>query len=406
MAKTWKKTEVLVGLVVLGIGALLLGVAGLWIYVSATTVPLHPNAAAVPSAAQSDPAAKWNDAAERARQIARAAVSEQNLPGVSIAVGIGDDIVWAEGFGFADLDAKKPVTPATKFRIGTLSIPLTAAAAGLLIEKNLLGLDERIQTYVPEFPEKPWPVTVRQVMAHTAGIPSDSGDEGPLFGQHCDRPVEALPFFAGRDLRFQPDTQYSYSRFGYILVSAAIEKAGDDPFFIFMQKHVFDPLGMNDTVPDSMTEPIPNRATSYFPRFAADPRYGPDPMRDLDLSCYSGSSVFLSTASDMVRFALAINNGKLLQPATVQRMQAPQQLRSGETTGYGLGWDIDEVKTSSGEPFTVVGHDGDLLGGIAGTVVTVPSRGNVVVAVLSNTSYADTATLAANIADVFGRPQQ
>jgi CubicO group peptidase (beta-lactamase class C family) len=406
VAKKWNKTEILVGLVVFGIGGIVLAVAGLWIYISATTIPLHPNARDVPSASQSDPAAKWDDAVERARQVVRAGVSEQNLPGVSVAVGIGDEIVWAEGFGFADIEKKTPVTPATKFRIGTASIPLTAAAAGLLIEKNLLNLDEKIQTYVAEFPEKQWPVTLRQVMAHTAGIPSDGGDEGPLFGQHCDRPVDALPFFADRDLRFEPGTQYSYSRFGYILVSAAIEKAGDDPFVIFMQKHIFDPLGMNDTLPDSMTEPIPDRSISYFPRFAGDPKYGPDVMRDLDLSCYSGSSIFLSTASDMVRFTLAIDNGKLLQPATVRQLQMSQELRSGEKTGYGLGWDLDEVKTSGGEPINVIGHDGDLLGGVAGSIVTVPSHGNVVVAVFSNTSYADTALLAANIAEVFGHPKK
>ena len=406
MAKKWNKTEILVGLVVFGIGGIVLAVAGLWIYISATTIPLHPNAQDVPSASQSDPAAKWDDAVERARQVVRAGVSEQNLPGVSVAVGIGDEIVWAEGFGFADIEKKAPVTPATKFRIGTASIPLTAAAAGLLIEKNLLNLDEKIQTYVAEFPEKQWPVTLRQVMAHTAGIPSDGGDEGPLFGQHCDRPVDALPFFADRDLRFEPGTQYSYSRFGYILVSATIEKAGDDPFVIFMQKHIFDPLGMNDTLPDSMTEPIPDRSISYFPRFAGDPKYGPDVMRDLDLSCYSGSSIFLSTASDMVRFTLAIDNGKLLQPATVRQLQMSQELRSGEKTGYGLGWDLDEVKTSGGEPINVIGHDGDLLGGVAGSIVTVPSHGNVVVAVFSNTSYADTALLAANIAEVFGHPKK
>ena len=406
MAKKWKKTEVLVGLVVLGVGGIVLALAGLWIYISATTIPLHPNAQDVPSASHGDPAAAWGDAVARARQVMRAGVSDQNLPGVAVAVGIGDEIVWAEGFGFADIDKKTPVTPSTKFRIGTASIPLTAAAAGMLIEKNLLNLDENIQTYVPEFPAKQWPVTLRQVMAHTAGIPSDGGDEGPLFGQHCDRPVDALPFFADRQLRFEPDTRYSYSRFGYILVSAAIEKGGDDPFLIFMQKHIFDALGMNDTVPDSSTEPIPDRATSYFPRFAADPKYGPDVMRDIDLSCYSGSSIFLSTASDMVRFTLAINNGKLLQPATVQRLQTSQQLRAGEKSGYGLGWDLDEVKTSGGAVMNVIGHDGDLLGGIAGTIFTVPSRGNVVVAVLSNTSYADTALLAANIAAAFGRPQQ
>ena len=222
-----------------------------------------------------------------------------------------------------------------------------------------------------------------------------------MFGQHCDRPVEALPFFADGDLRFAPGTQYHYSRFSYILVSAAIEKAADDPFLAFMQKHVFDPLGMNDTLPDSIAEPIPNRATSYFPRFAADPKYGPDVMRELDLSCYAGSSIFLSTAADMTRFAMAINNGKLLQPVTVKLLQESQRLPSGAETGYGLGWDLENV-TLNGQQTTVAGHDGDALGGVLGSLMVFRDRGLVIV-VISNTSYADTAALALEVAQTFAR---
>ena len=89
-----------------------------------------------------------------------------------------------------------PVTPDTRFRIGTASTALTSAAAGLLLEKGRLKLDDEIQTYVPAFPEKQWPVTLRQVMGHMAGVRTDGGDEGPLFTEHCERPVEALQYFA------------------------------------------------------------------------------------------------------------------------------------------------------------------------------------------------------------------
>src|SRR5262245_61657946 len=118
--------------------AVMAGVAGLFIYVSATAVPIHPEPAVVPSAAASAPASKWTAAAEQGRQIARAAVSAQNLPGLSVAVGAGGEIVWAEGFGYGDLDRKTTVTPATRFKIGEVSIPLTSAVAGLLLEQNQL----------------------------------------------------------------------------------------------------------------------------------------------------------------------------------------------------------------------------------------------------------------------------
>ena len=99
----------------------------------------------------------------------RAALAEENLPGVSVAVGINGEIVWAEGFGWADLEKKVKVAPGTRFRIGTASVPLTSAGVGLLLEKRQLHLDDDIQTYVPAFPQKPWPVTLRQLMGHVAG---------------------------------------------------------------------------------------------------------------------------------------------------------------------------------------------------------------------------------------------
>src|SRR5918996_1823527 len=134
-------------------------------------------------------------------------------------------MVWAEGFGWVDLENRVPVTPEHRFRIGTASKVLTSAAVGKLLEKDRLKLDAEIQTYVPEFPKKEWPVTLRQLMAHTAGVRTDGGDEGPLFSKRCERPVEALQHFADKSLLFEPGTQYRYSRYGWIVVSAVIEAA-------------------------------------------------------------------------------------------------------------------------------------------------------------------------------------
>ena len=132
--------------------------------------PLHPNPADVPSVRHAAPSPQWAGAVEQARQLARAGLVEQNLPGLSVAVGVGGDIVWAEGFGWADLEKRVPVAPDMRFRIGHASKALTSAAVGLLLEKGRLDLDEEIQTYVPAFPEKQWPVTLRQLMGHVAGV--------------------------------------------------------------------------------------------------------------------------------------------------------------------------------------------------------------------------------------------
>lgn len=399
MSRTWNRPQTWLALIAGGVGTLVAFVVGLHVFMTATATPLHPDLQRVPSVTQRSPSPAWSGSVDRGRQVVRAALAEQNLPGLSVAVGAGGDLVWAEGFGWADLDDRVQVAPDMRFRIGTASTALTSAAAGLLMERDALKLDAEIQAYVPEFPKKRWPVTLGQVMSHQAGVPSDGGDEGALFSQHCERPVDALREFGGDDLRFEPGTRYRFSNYGYILVSAAIEKTAGAPFLTFMRERVFEPLGMHDTKADSSPEPVPNQATPYFPRYAADPKYGLHTMRTIDYSCYAGASVFVSTPSDLVRFGLAVNGGKLLHPATVQRLQAPQRLRAGEETGYGLGWDLETVSLG-GAQVRAVGHDGDLLGGQAVSLMTFPERG-IVVAVTSNTSYADAAGVASKLAEAF-----
>jgi serine beta-lactamase-like protein LACTB len=399
VSKRWNRMETWLALIVVGVGGLLAAIAGLHLYVTATATPIHPDPQRVRSMPQAAPSPQWAAAVERARDSARAALSEQNLPGLSVAVGIGGQVVWAEGFGWADLESQVPVSPATRFRIGTASTMLTSAAVGLLLEKGQLRLDEEIQTWVPAFPKKLWPVTLRQLMGHTAGVRNDGGDEGPLLSARCERPVDGLEAFADGSLRFEPGSEYRYSSYGWILVSAAVEAAAGEPFLRFMQKQVFEPLKMHDTRADEATEPLSHRATPYLPRYAADPRYGPDVMRPIDYSCYAGASAFLSTPSDLVRFGMAIDSGTMLKPATVQLLQTSQRLASGQETGYGLGWDLETV-TLAGKHARVVGHDGDSLGGMVASSMTFRERG-IVVAVISNVSYADTPAIALKIADAF-----
>jgi serine beta-lactamase-like protein LACTB, mitochondrial len=394
-----RRTQTLIALILVAFGLVPAAIMGLFVYMSAMATPLHPTPQDVPSVADSNPLQQWDEAVEQARQAIRATISEQNLPGISVAVGAAGEIVWAEGFGWADLENRVPVAPDTRFRIGTASTALTSAAVALLLEKDRLKLDAEIQTYVPAFPKKQWPVTLRQLMGHVAGLTNDGGDEGPLYSVQCERPVDALEYFAESSLQFEPGTQYRYSSYGWILVSAAVEAVADEPFLTFMQNQVFDPLGMDDTRADSATKPILARATSYFPKFAADPHYGVDLMRPVDYSCYAGASAFLSTPSDLVRFALAIDSGKLLQHATVQLLQTSQRLPSGEETGYGLGWDLENVELA-GKQTRWVGHDGTLLGGMVASLMTFPEHG-IVISIMSNTSYADTESLALTIAQAF-----
>jgi len=374
-------------------------VAGLFIYVNATAKPLHPDPKAVSFVTQPGSPAKWAGAVEKGRQFVHEAVVAQNLPGASVAVGAGDEIVWAEGIGLADLEKRIPVTPATRFRIGGVSIPITSAAAGILIEKGRLNLEADVQRYVPSFPEKQWPVTVRQLMGHMAGIRSDEGDEEPL-GERCEKTVDGLNRFAQEPLRFEPGTRFRESSYGWILVSAAIESAAGEPFSAFVRTQVLEPAGMTSTRPDAWQEAIPDRSTFYFPRFGGDPRYGPDPAREGDYSCFTGAGAYLSTPSDLVRFGFAVRGGKLLQPGTTDMLQTSQRLTTEEETGYGLGWSLETVDLA-GKPARMAGHGtkNTFIGGTT-SLMTFPELG-LVVAMTTNTSFADTKSIALKVAQAF-----
>ena len=405
----------------------LAAILGLWTFKSVTAPVLHPDPQQVRSVTHANPSRKWTDAVERGRHIVRAGLTQQNLPGLSVAVGVDDgvrqDIVWAEGFGWANLENQLPVAPDTRFRVADASKALTSAAVGLLLEKEALHLDDEIQEDVPEFPKKQWPVTLRQLMAQVAGVTTDHGGEAPLSNtsssdgnpaRRCERTVDGLQLddFGERRLLFEPGTKYSPSSYGWILVSAAVEAAANQPFFAFMRTQVFEPLGMRDTTIDVATEAIPSRAAFYWPLFglAGDPRYGPKSARQGDHSCYAGAAAFLSTPSDLVRFGMGINSrlgrgggaqgGTLLKRGTVQLLQTPQRLTSGEETGYGLGWEL-ETHPLAGQPTRMAGHGSkkEFIGGTT-YLMTFPERG-LVVAVMANISFADTKSIALNIAQAF-----
>jgi len=402
------------------VGAFVLGV---WGFFAATARTLHSDPGGVGSVARAGIPAEWADRASRAGALARASLLDQNLPGLSVAVGAAGAVVWAEGFGSADLgsheldftgqlaldtlpgaDRRSPVTPETRFRIVGVSMALTSAAVGLLLEDERLKLDADIRTYVPEFPEKPWPVTLRQLMAHQGGIQNDSGDEAPLMTR-CDRTIDGLELdaFAGHALLFQPGTAVHYSTYGWILVSAAVEAAAREPFFAFMRSKVFEPLGMADTLPESWNAPIENRATFYFPRSAADTRYGPDLGREGDHSCFAGGGAFLSTPSDLARFAMALRKGALLKPATRDLLQTPQRLASGAATEYALGWKVETAQLA-GQTVRLVRQDDRRSVGASTTLLIFPER-DLVVAVMSNITFADTSTVATKVAEIFAERQ-
>ena len=383
--------------IVLMLGVPFMVGVGVCSYIRAASPPLHPDAKAAPSVQQITPQPRWADAVRQSQQLARAVLSEQNLPGLSVAVGVNGDPVWAEGFGWADVEKRVPVAPNTRFRIGHASKALTSAGVGLLLEQRRLHLGDEIQTWLPEFPRKEWPVTLRELMGHTAGIRHYGSEEEYMPSTHCERASEGLRNFSGSGLPllFEPGTQYKYSTFGWVLVSAVVESVAKEPFFAFMRTQVFDPLGMSGTTFDRASESIPEVATFYESGWTERRR----PATLVDYSCFAGAGAFLSTPSDLVRFGLGMMGSKLLKPLTVSVLQTPQQLASGKETEYGLGWMLDTV-TLAGEPVRLANHASRTLVGGSVSFLTFPDRG-LVVAITTNISFAATRHVALSIAEAF-----
>ncbi len=381
-------------MILVAVGGLVVAVVGLVGYLRSIP-PLHPDPQKVTSVIASAPPAKWVGAVEKGRQLARDGLISQNVPGLSVAVGVAGEIVWAEGFGWADIETRVPVAPHLRFRIGHVSKALTSVAVGLLKEQGRLHLDDEIQTYVPGFPAKEWPVTLRQLMGHVGGVRHYTDDEwGDKPSVRCDRASEGVESFARDPLLFKPETQYRYSTYGWVLVSAAVEAAAKEPFFAFMRSQVFTPLGLADTTSDSATEPIPNRVTSYYRG-----NFGREVTTNVDYSCFAGAGAFLSTPSDLVRFGMALTRGQFLQPATISLLQTRQQLTSGKDTDYGLGWMLDTVELA-GARTRMASHASRTIEGASTSFLTFPERG-LVVTVTSNLSFADMKSIALSIAEAF-----
>ncbi len=329
------------------------------------------------------------DAVEWVRPLVRDLMVEENLPGLSLAVGVAGEVVWAEGFGYADIDARRPVTPKTRFRIGNVAMPMTATAAGLLHERGLLDLDAPVRNYLPSFPEKEWPVTTRQLMGHTAGVRQYSDDEEPIYmRRHCNTPLDGLQLFADDPLLFEPGTRYRYSPYGWTLVGAVVEAAAGEPFLDFLQREVLDPLEMRDTILDD-PGPVAERTSFYWPTAARDPSYGVESAirEDAENTCIQGAGALLSTPTDVVRFGLAMLEARLLRAETLGMLQTALELASGESTGYGLGWFVGEISIGPGsEPTTVFGHEGSSVGGTTSLVI-LPEHG-IAIAATANVSFA------------------
>ena len=320
---------------------------------------------------------EWAETIERARFMVDSVRRANNVPGISIAVSVDGEIVWSEGFGFANVEAQVPVTPVTKFRIGSVSKPLTAVGSALLVEEGRLDLDDPIQQYVPDFPEKgKGTITTRLLGGHLAGIRHYDGDEF-LSSRRYASVRQGLEIFKDDTLQTPPGTEYSYSSYGWNLISAVMEGASGDDFLPLMRERVFRPLGMRNTVAD-YTDSIIIGRTGYYER-RDDGVIVNGPYVDNSYKWAGGG--FLSTPEDLLKFANALMLGGFLKPETLAWLWTSQKDAGGEQTGYGFGFRIGRVSGVQGAT-----HGGGSVGGNS-WLGLLPEEG-VALAITSNISGA------------------
>jgi serine beta-lactamase-like protein LACTB len=299
----------------------------------------------------------------------------RGTPGLALAVAVDGRIVYSEGFGYADLEERVPVWPTTKFRIASISKPVTAVGLMELVEAGKVDLDAPVQKYVPSFPDKGAPITVRMVAGHLAGIRHYKGDEF-LIQKHYASVTEGLKIFQDDPLVSPPGTKFNYSSYGFNLLSAVIESASGENFLAYMQQRVFTPMGLVHTTPDQNTLIVEQRSRFY--EKAKDG--GPENAPYVDNSYKWGGGGFLSTAEDLVRFGSTLLQPGFLKAESLKTMFTSQKTSAGEETGYGIGWGIG--KSPSGK--TVHAHSGGAVGGTSQLVVYPESH--VVIALLTNYS--------------------
>ena len=269
------------------------------------------------------------------------------------------------------------MTPLTKFRIGSVSKPVTSIAVGRLVEAGALDLDLPVQAYVPGFPEKPWPITTRLVAGHLAGIRHYRGTEFES-ARHYATVAEGLTIFAGDSLLFEPGTRWSYSSYGWNLVSAVVEGAAREPFLGYMRREVFGEAGLADIVADQVDSLVSFR-TRYYQK-AGDGAVLNAPYVDNSNKWAGGG--FLSTPTELAELAFALLEGELLERSTLETLWARQRLRDGSETEYGIGWYVSEDAAGR----RMVGHGGGSIGGT--TLFWLWPEQEVIVTLTANLSEA------------------
>jgi CubicO group peptidase (beta-lactamase class C family) len=328
-------------------------------------------------------------------------VDSGRVAGTAVAVLRNRELVFAKGYGRANLELAAPVNAKTVFRIGSLTKQFTAAGVLLLAEDGKLKIDDKLSLFLPNFPRAN-EVTLRDLLNHTSGIHNFT--EGPVIDQISTSGVtvkELIAEIAGQSplYDFEPGEGWWYSNSNYALLGAVIEKVSGKSWAAFMKAEIFDKLGMADTAADDAHDIVPGRASGYSLIGGAAWKFRNADFTDMSVPYAAGA--LRSTAEDMARWNAALFGGKLLKSQSLSEMLAPGRLRNGAENQTAIVWPGKAFPPPAGfvpgfyafgldhhseDGRRIIGHDGSIAG-FDSVMLTYVDEGLTII-VLTNTNGA------------------
>jgi CubicO group peptidase (beta-lactamase class C family) len=282
----------------------------------------------------------------RMDQIVQSYVANKTFMG-SALVARGDRILLSKGYGFANLEWNVPNSPGTKFRLGSVTKQFTAASILLLEERGKLKTDDPVKKFMPDAPAAWDKITVFHLLTHTSGIPNFTGfPDYPKLEPFATTAGQLVARFRDKPLEFQPGEKWNYSNSGYVLLTYLIEKITGESYEKFVGENLFTPLAMKDSGYDSNSAVIPHRASGYVPA-----KNGFQNAGFVHMSIPQGAGALYSTTEDLLKWEQGLLGGKLLRPASLEKMTTPFK----QNYAFGL-----QVETAGGHK--VIEHGGGIEG--------------------------------------------
>jgi len=301
----------------------------------------------------------------------------------TVLVARGSSVVLSKGYGSANLEWNIPNTPATKFRLGSITKQFTAASILLLEERGKLTLDDPIRKHVPDAPASWDEITIFNLLTHSSGIPNfTSLPEYAELKLHDTPVAKAIAIVRDKPLDFVPGEKMSYSNSGYLLLGYVIERVTGGSYEQFVTDNIFTPLGMKDSGYDSNTAIVPRRAAGYTPSAA-----GPVNAGYVHMSIPHAAGALYSTTEDLLRWEQGLFGGKVISAASLAKMTTPFK---GD---YALGV---SVQTTNGRK--AIQHGGGIEG--FNTFLAYYPDSRVTLAVLANINGQAPNQIATKLAEI------